>query len=99
MIFIYEFPFKCKSINPEALNEMNTGVFTFNEEISQTLLEFTQTIDFHLKVIYRANWVCLDQLLLGNTSFRGLTPDNVRHEVLWFFIWGIYLTQVQRSMG
>ena len=46
-----------------------------------------------------ANWITLDQTLLGSTSFRGLTPDVMRHEILRFLIWGLSLTQVQRGMG
>ena len=41
----------------------------------------------------------LDKVFLGETKFRGLTPDHVRHEVLRFLIWGLELTQVQRAMG
>lgn len=65
---LYSFPYSCRVINHETLNQVELMVGIFATEADMTLIDFLHKTAHHPRFNYQNSWYYLDQFLMGNTN-------------------------------
>ena len=56
-------------------------------------------MQYHPRFDYANSWYDLDNFLLGNTNWNGVSTELLREEVQRFLIWALQLNDVQKKLG